>query len=95
MPDLTGILTAVAALAAVIGLVIILGRFARAGGIAPRTGRDLAVREVIALDSRRRLHLIRCNGQDVLLMTGGAHDVVVGWMPRPEAIPTSESEVKP
>jgi len=95
MPDLTGILTAMAALAAVIGLVIILGRFARAGGIAPRAGRDLAVREVIALDSRRRLHLIRCNGRDVLLMTGGAHDVVVGWVPQLQVTPGSEPEAKP
>jgi len=34
---------------------------------------------VIALDSRRRLYLIECQGRRVLLLTGGGQDVVVGW----------------
>jgi flagellar protein FliO/FliZ len=42
---------------------------------------------VLALDSGRRLHLVRCEGRDVLLLTGGPQDVVVGWLPDREAAP--------
>jgi flagellar protein FliO/FliZ len=44
----------------------------------------LAVDETIALDSRRRLHLVRCGGRQVLLLTGGGSDTVVGWVPEQE-----------
>jgi len=39
---------------------------------------------VIALDSRRRLHLIKCEERRVLVLTGGTQDVVVGWLDRDE-----------
>jgi flagellar protein FliO/FliZ len=75
-------LTALAALAAVLGLVWLASRAARWGGLAPRqTGsRRLVVQDAIALDARRRLTLVRCDDQCVLLLTGGAQDVVVGWV---------------
>jgi flagellar protein FliO/FliZ len=38
------------------------------------------VQDVLALDARRRLHLIRCDKRRVLLLTGGAEDIVVGWL---------------
>ncbi|MBN8891274.1 MAG: flagellar biosynthetic protein FliO, partial [Rhodospirillales bacterium] len=41
----------------------------------------LAVARTLALDPRRRLHLVRCEGRQVLLLTGGAQDIVVGWLP--------------
>jgi len=82
-PGLSTLLTALAALAAVLGLIWLASRAARLGGLAPRRpgGHCLTVRDAIALDSRRRLHLVRCDGRDVLVLTGGGQDVVVGWLP--------------
>ena len=82
----TSILTAFAALAAVLGLIWAASRAARFGGLAqrPASGRRLVVQDVIALDARRRLHLVKCDGRDVLLLTGGAQDVVVGWLDHKE-----------
>jgi flagellar protein FliO/FliZ len=77
----TSLLTAAAALGAVLLLVLLAGRlarrtrFARAGG----TGR-LRIEESLALDPRRRLVLVRCDGRFVLLLTG-PQDSVVGWLP--------------
>lgn len=79
-------LSGIAALAAVLALIWLASRAARLTGLAPRAGagsRLLAVQEVIALDARRRLHLVRCADQSVLLLTGGTQDLVVGWLPRP------------
>ncbi len=78
----TSIVTAIAALAAVLALISLAGRLARVGGIAqrPATGRLLAVEDVLALDARRRLHLVKCGQRRVLLLTGGAQDIVVGWI---------------
>ncbi len=81
---ITSIITAVAALIAVLGLIWLAGRAARFGGMArrPATGGLLSVQDALALDARRRLHLIKCGDRRVLLLTGGAHDVVVGWLDR-------------
>ena len=84
IPSLASILTASAALLAVLGLIWLASRATRLGGLATtrRTGaRLLGVEEAIALDPRRRLHLVRCEGRRVLLLTGGGQDVVVGWLP--------------
>ena len=85
----TSIITAIAALAAVLALIWLAGRLARVGGIAqrPATGRLLAVEDVLALDARRRLYLVKCGQRRVLLLTGGAQDTVVGWVD-PENPPT-------
>jgi len=82
------ILTAVVALAAVLALIWLAGRMARFGGMAQRPidGRLLSVQDVIALDTRRRLHLIKCGNRRVLLLTGGTQDIVVGWLD-PEQTP--------
>lgn len=80
---ITSILTAIAALVAVLALVWLAGRLARFGGMAQRPSggdRSLAVRDVLALDARRRLYLVTCDGRRVLLLTGGAQDTVVGWL---------------
>jgi flagellar protein FliO/FliZ len=84
---LNSLLTAVAALAVVLVLVWAAARALRFSGLAPhRTdGRILTVRDTVALDSRRRLHVVRCGARDVVLLTGGGQDVVVGWMPDPKA----------
>jgi flagellar protein FliO/FliZ len=41
----------------------------------------LRVTETLALDPKRRVHLLECQGKHVLLLTGGTQDVVVGWLP--------------
>ena len=75
------LLTAAVALVAVLALIWLAGRAARFGGLArrPTSGRHLSVQDVIALDARRRLYLIECQDRQVLLLTGGGQDVVVGW----------------
>jgi flagellar protein FliO/FliZ len=85
----TSILTAAAALIAVLALIWLAGRMARLGGIArrPASGGSLAVQDMLALDARRRLHLVKCGDRHVLLLTGGAQDVVVGWLEREERAP--------
>jgi len=78
-------LLAAAALAGLVALLLLLGRAARRFGLAqtaPRIGpRRLAVQESLALDPRRRLLLVRCDGREVVLLTGGGGDQVVGWLP--------------
>ena len=87
LPGFTSILTAGAALAAVLGLILLAARFVRMGGVPrPGSGR-LAARDVLALDAGRRLHLVRCDGRDVLLLIGGGQDIVVGWLPDRDVAP--------
>lgn len=75
-------LLAAAALAGVLSLLWLLARGARFAGLAAGgAGRRLAVQEVAALDARRRLVLVRVDGRDLLLLTGGGQDAVVGWLP--------------
>lgn len=73
---------AAGALAAVVAGLLLLARGARLAGLAPaaRPGRRLRVEETLALDPRRRLLLVRCDGRELLLLTGGAQDQVVGWL---------------
>ncbi len=80
--SLTHWLTAAAALIFVLGLILVLARFMRAAGLAPRqAGQRLRLQEVLALDARRRLVIVRCDGRDVLLLTGGAQELCLGWLP--------------
>jgi flagellar protein FliO/FliZ len=79
------LLTAVAALAGVLGALALLLRGLRAVARTRGAGRRLAVEEAVALDSRRRLVLLRCDSRRLLVLTGGAADVVIGWLP--EAAP--------
>jgi flagellar biogenesis protein FliO len=86
-PWLTSLLTAGGALIAVLALILLAGRLARSGGLgAPRTGRarSLTILETTSLDSRRRLHLVACDGRRVVLLTGGGSDLLVGWLDGPE-----------
>lgn len=79
------IVTAAGALLGVLVLVALAARLVRMGGWAPRPrpGKLLAVQESVALDTRRRLHLVQCGERQVVLLTGGTQDVVVGWIPGP------------
>lgn len=78
----SSLVTAIAALAAVLALIWLASRAARFGGFArrPPSGGVLAVQDVLTLDARHQLHLVRCGERRVLLLTGGAQDVVVGWL---------------
>lgn len=49
----------------------------------PRPGRILVLRESIAIDPRRRVHLVQCGQRQVVLLTGGGQDLVIGWMRDP------------
>jgi flagellar protein FliO/FliZ len=71
------------ALIGVLALIGLLARVLQFGGWrpAPRSGRTLIVRETVALDPRRRLHLVQCADRQVILLTGGSQDLVVGWVP--------------
>ena len=75
------------AIAAVLGLVWLAGAAFRkgwlrlpglpsAGGPTASAAR-LALVQTIAIDPRRRLHLVRCDGAHVLLLTGGVNDLQV------------------
>lgn len=57
----------------------------RLRGICPpaQSPRALALKETIALDPRRRVHLVRCGDKHVLLLTGGTQDQVIGWVDAP------------
>lgn len=78
-------LLALAALLGVLALIVLLARLARATGLAPAAGaRRLVLADSLPLDSRRRVVLLRCDGREVLLLVGGAQDLVLGW-PHPSA----------
>ena len=82
---LTTLLTSAVALTGMVGFILLLGRLLRSTSlIRPVTaGRVLVVKDSIALDARRRLHLIEHDGRAVLLLTGGNTDLVVGWLDGP------------
>jgi flagellar protein FliO/FliZ len=88
------ILTTVAALAAVI-VMILLARFGtRFAGLVPRrgpTGSALSIDASLPLDPRRRLNLIGCQGRQLLLLTGGPSDVLLGWLPPADPHPPGDA----
>lgn len=85
--DTTQLVTAIVALLGVLGLILLIARVARRVGVGSQQpgGRRLRLEESLPLDARRRLVLVRCEGRGLLLLTGGATDQVVGWLPEPEA----------
>jgi flagellar protein FliO/FliZ len=85
--SLTMLATAAAALAGVVGVILLLGRVLRHTNFGrPRSSaRLLIVQDTISLDARRRLHLIQHGERSVLLLTGGETDLVVGWSDGPKS----------
>jgi len=73
-----------AALVTVIALVLLAGYAARRGGAAaaltPEPG-ALRLRARLALDARRRLHLVETPSGAVLVLTGGGQDQIVTLRP--------------
>lgn len=75
------IVSACAALGGIVFLVLLAGRLAKGTRFArsPGGGR-LRLEDSLALDSRRRINLVSCDGRTFVLLTG-AQDIVVGWLP--------------
>lgn len=71
-----------AALAGVVGTILLIGRALRYTSLGrPKSPqRSLIVKATISLDARRRLHLVQHEDRSVLLLTGGETDIVVGWL---------------
>ena len=89
------ILLALLSLLAVLALIVGAGRLARSGLLAPRLavgGGRMGIVQILALDPRRRLHLIRCDDRHLLILTGGTSDQVVGWLDQPgsASVPAAE-----
>ncbi|WP_428391917.1 flagellar biosynthetic protein FliO [Lichenicoccus sp.] len=88
------ILTVGAALGGVIGMIL-LARFGSgfAGRLTGRRRADgvLSLDASLSLDPKRRLCLVGVRGQQVLLLTGGSSDVLLGWLP-PAAKASAEEQ---
>jgi hypothetical protein len=81
-------LPATAALAAVLALVVLTGRALKSTAlnrvrppIAGSAGSRLAILDTMTIDRSRRLHVIQWHDREVVLLTGGPSDQVVGWLP--------------
>jgi flagellar protein FliO/FliZ len=57
----------------------------RVDGLVPMAASRLAIEQTCVVDSKRRLLLIRCDEQRVLLLTGGPADLVVSLLPALQA----------
>jgi hypothetical protein len=78
------LLQAGASLAAVLALVLLAGRAARLRGLAQSAGpHALHLAATLALDTRRRLHLVQTEAGDLIVLTGGANDNIIPWPKRP------------
>ena len=81
-----GALVTLAATLAVFGLLAMLVQAVRTRRLAGLfgtgrrlpTARRLGVEEMLAIDPKRRLLLIRCDEQRILLLTGGPADLILG-----------------
>jgi hypothetical protein len=51
------------------------------GALAPAAQSRLAIEQTCVVDGKRRLLLIRCDEQRMLLLTGGPADLVVSLLP--------------
>jgi flagellar protein FliO/FliZ len=80
--NVTTLLTTAAALAGVVGTILVIGWALRHTSMRKLTSSErlLIVKDTVALDARRRLYLVQHGDRAVLLLTGGANDIVVGWL---------------
>ena len=84
------LLSAVGALALVLGMIVLLRYGVRLVGPAGRlrdSSASLLVAGRLGLDNRRRLYLIEAGSGQVLVLTGGASDVMLPWPPCGESRP--------
>lgn len=74
-------LNSAAALASVLLLVLAAAWVARrVRPFRPAGDLRLQIQSSLALDPKRRLHIVACDGRCVLLLTG-PQDLVIGWLP--------------
>lgn len=81
-------LSVVAALALVVGLIVLIRVGARYVATRRPQNASTQLRSIghLGLDGKRRLHLIQCGTGQVLLLTGGASDLMLPW-PGPDHSP--------
>lgn len=82
-PAASHIIVAAVSLAAIVLLILFLARASRllpALRLPSETG-ALALRGSLALDARRRLHLVETGGRQVLILTSGAADTMISLPP--------------
>jgi flagellar biogenesis protein FliO len=70
-----------AALGVVVLMIVVAGRAARLLPALRRADGNAAIRlrGTLALDARRRLHLVEVDGRHALVLTGGGQDVLLAW----------------
>jgi flagellar protein FliO/FliZ len=74
------LLRAAASLAAVVIMALLAGRLVRARlRLPPQQPGALRLRATLALDTRRRLHLVETEAGPVLILTGGGSDSLLPW----------------
>jgi flagellar protein FliO/FliZ len=80
------------ALGAVLGLIWLAQRGARAGGLGrgSMNGR-LRLVQSLALDTRRRVLLLQCDGREILLLTGGPTDLLLSSPMPPDSRPAEQA----
>ena len=80
---ISDLLSAAGALVLVLASIVLLRYGSRfVATRRPRAaGTPLWLAGQLGLDGRRRLHLVQCGGSQVLLLTGGASDVMLPWPP--------------
>jgi flagellar protein FliO/FliZ len=79
------LLQAAGALLAVLGLAWLLARGVRQSGMAAAATAEarLEVKARLPLDAKRRLLLLRVDGQEVVLLVGPHGETLLGWLPTP------------
>ena len=78
-------LSVLVALSLVILSVMILGQLARKGwlpfGTIARQGdKRLSVASVLAIDTKRRLMIIQCDGREALVLLSSNRETMLGWL---------------
>ena len=84
------------AFVAVLGLIVLLAYLARRLGFARTTGlrgrKRLSITEVMALDARRRLVLLRRDNVEHLVLLGPTQDLLIETLAQPKFVPPHEDE---
>ncbi len=82
VPTTPNLLVTIAALMAVLALVLGCAKFvrwSRNGRLV--AGRRLRLIETLPVDRARRLQIVQCDGQELLLLVGGGADLLLGPIP--------------
>ena len=83
-PSPSLLLTTVAALGAVIGVIYFAAHIIRRAGFAGTAASSrLRLRESLSLDRARNLYLVACDGRELLVLAGPHGDAALGWIPAP------------